>query len=170
MLTLDVFPAADMRRHASTDSTIPPENIENIEEVDLLGPAHRIAELVAARGEAGQFDFIISSHNFEHLPDPVSFLQACSLVLRPGGVLSMVIPDKRCCFDYFRLVSTLSAVLQAFAEKRERPTAAQMFDLASMHCRLREDDVDLHSFSLDKNPADIVALRKVEEAHEAWRA
>jgi hypothetical protein len=36
-----------------------------IEDVDLVGPSTQIAELVRARGEA---DYIVSSHNFEHLP------------------------------------------------------------------------------------------------------
>jgi SAM-dependent methyltransferase len=170
VLSLDVFDDRELRRRAAADPSIPSEMVANIEEVDLLGPAHRIAELVAARGESGPFDFVISSHNFEHLPDPISFLQACSTVLRPGGVLAMAIPDKRCCFDYFRPLSMLPEVLQAWAEKRERPTAAQVLEWFSMHCRLRKDGAESITFSLSDDPCNIVADRAVEEAHKAWRA
>jgi hypothetical protein len=143
--------------------------IQNIEEVDLLGPAHLVAELVAARGGLGEFDFIVSSHNFEHLPNPIGFLQACSQTLRSGGILSMAIPDKRTCFDYFRPLSTLGILLEAYADSRERPSITQHFDLNSLHCRYRADEEELTSFSLTNDPARVVALQTVEEAYQAWR-
>src|ERR1700730_11534889 len=99
-LAIDVFDGATLRRHAADDQQIPDELIANIEEVDLLGSSSAVAELVAAQHQLGTFDYIISSHNFEHLPDPVRFLQGCGKVLRPGGILSMAIPDRRTCFDY----------------------------------------------------------------------
>jgi SAM-dependent methyltransferase len=170
VLSLDVFDAAELRRRAASDPNIPPGMMANIEEVDLVGPAHRIAELVAARSETGSFDFILSSHNFEHLPNPISFLQACAEVLRPGGTLSMAIPDKRCCFDYFRPLTTLPNILQAWAEKRARPTAEQVFEQLSLHCRLRKGSEELIAFPLSDDPADIVACRTVEDAHGHWRS
>ncbi|HET8637919.1 MAG TPA: methyltransferase domain-containing protein [Acidobacteriaceae bacterium] len=170
VLSLDVFDTEELRRRAAADPNIPSAMVANIEEVDLVGPAHRIAELVAARGETGSFDFILSSHNFEHLPDPVSFLQACSEVLRPGGVLSMAIPDKRCCFDYYRPLTGLPAVLQAWAEKRARPTAEQVFEHLNLHCRLQKGSEELIAFPLSDDPADIVACRTVEDAHGHWRS
>ena len=49
-----------------------------IEEVDLVGSCTHIGKLVRARGEAGKFDYIVSSRNFEHLPNPIRFLQGCA--------------------------------------------------------------------------------------------
>ena len=80
---------------------------------------------------------MISSHNFEHSPNPIRFLQGCGKVLKPGGVLSMALPDKRACFDYFRPHTTLGQWLEAFFAERERPTPAQVFDQDSLHSRLR---------------------------------
>ncbi|HET7881386.1 MAG TPA: hypothetical protein VFL55_10905, partial [Acetobacteraceae bacterium] len=74
VLSLDVFDAPTLLNIAANDANIPDSMMPNIEEVDLLGPAHRLAELVAERGELGEFDFIVSSHNFEHLPNPIGFL------------------------------------------------------------------------------------------------
>ena len=90
-----------------------------IEDVDLVGSSTHIGELVRARGEAGTFDYVVSSHNFEHLPNPIRFLQGCAEALRPGGILSMAIPDRRACFDYFRPVTRLSDWIQAFVEDRK---------------------------------------------------
>lgn len=127
---LDVYDADQLRERAAADPGIAPAAIARIETVDLLGPAHRLAELAGAAGHAPHsFDFVLSSHNFEHLPDPLRFLQAVQQVLKPGGVLSMVLPDKRFCFDMLRPRSTLGEVLEAYFERREQPTLRQHFDM-----------------------------------------
>jgi len=169
VLALDVFDAAKLRDMALADPNIPAASICDIEEVDLLGPAHRIAELVGARGESGKIDFILSSHNFEHLPNPVAFLRGCSEVLRPGAVLSMAIPDKRTCFDYFRPLSTLAAMLEAYAENRERPTATQLLEMQTLHARYRTEAGELGSFPLTDDPSHVVAHRTMEEAYANWK-
>jgi SAM-dependent methyltransferase len=169
VLSLDVFDAPMLRERAARDPSIPDSMVPNIEEVDLLGPAHQVAELVSARGDLGRFDFIVSSHNFEHLPNPIGFLRACSETLRPGGILSMAIPDKRACFDYFRPVSTLGSLLEAYAEERQRPSITQHFDQNSLHCRYRADEGELIGFPLVNDPNRLTALETVEEAYQAWQ-
>ncbi len=48
---------------------------------------------------AGHFDFIIASHVFEHLEDPLRALEEFSRVLRPGGKVLLAIPDRRVSRD-----------------------------------------------------------------------
>src|SRR3954469_3901878 len=91
-LALDVFDSQTLRQRAAVDPNISHEAAEMIEEVDLVGSSTHVGELVRARGEAGSFDYIVSSHNFEHLPNPIRFLQGCADAVKPGGVLSMAIP------------------------------------------------------------------------------
>jgi SAM-dependent methyltransferase len=170
ILVLDVFDGTTLRERAPADPNVPANEICRIEEVDLVGSATRIGELVAARGEAGQIDFILSSHNFEHLPNPIAFLRACSEVLRPGGILSMAIPDKRTSFDYFRPISTLGAMLEAFVENRERPTATQLLEMQTLQSRYRTAAGDAAGFDLADDPRRVVALHMMEEAHTAWKA
>lgn len=129
VLVLDVQDADRLRARAAKDPAITPQGVASIEPVDLLGPAHRMAEMAAAAGhEPGSFDFVVSSHNFEHLPDPLRFLQAAQQVLKPGGVLAMAVPDKRCCFDLLRPRSTLGAILEAYFEARQQPSFRQQFE------------------------------------------
>jgi len=132
---LDVFDTATLRQRAEGDPGIGESAVTRIEEVDFVGSSTNIAELVGADDLLGTFDYIVSSHNFEHLPDPIKFLQGCEKVLRPGGVLSMAIPDRRCCFDYFRPYSSLAEMLAAYFERRERPTQAQIFERWSLQAR-----------------------------------
>lgn len=126
--TLDVFDAAELRRKAAGDPNIPAERIAEIEDVDLVGSAGDLADLTAARyGADHRFDWILSSHNIEHVPDPVRFLAQCAAVLRPGGTLRLAVPDKRFCFDHFRPLTDTSEWLEAFFERRPRPTGWQVF-------------------------------------------
>jgi 3-dehydroquinate dehydratase len=55
---------------ATNDPHITAEQRVSIEDVDIVGSSIAIGDLVEARGETGTFDYIVSSHNFEHLPEP----------------------------------------------------------------------------------------------------
>lgn len=126
-LSLDLFSLDALRKKNQNDQNLSNELISNIEEVDIIGSASDIEDLIAARGEMGSFDYVISSHNFEHLPNPIKFLQGAAAVLKENAILSMAIPDKRGCFDYFRPHSETADFLAAYAENRVAPTITQIF-------------------------------------------
>jgi hypothetical protein len=131
VLILDVFDTDRLRRNASEDPNIPSARVSEIEAVDIVSDASSLGQAVAERGLTGQMDYIVSSHNFEHLPNPIGFLQGCSAALRVGGVLTMAIPDYRACFDHFRAPTRLADWLQAYHEGRTQPAPATIFDFAS---------------------------------------
>jgi hypothetical protein len=58
----------------------------------------------------------------------ISFLKQLENLLKVGGVVSLVIPDRRYCFDTFRPSSTIGDILQAHIEMRTRHTAGTVFD------------------------------------------
>jgi SAM-dependent methyltransferase len=126
--TIDVFDTEELRRRATADPNLGPDRVPGIEDVDLVGSACDLADLTVAKyGASRKFDWILSSHNFEHLPDPIRFLQQCAAVLGATGTLRMAVPDKRYCFDHFRRISDVSEWLQAFHERRTKPTIYQVF-------------------------------------------
>jgi predicted SAM-dependent methyltransferase len=100
-------------------------NLDNIEPVDFVWDGRPITELV---GKANCYDFIIASHVIEHVPDFITFLQECEKLLAENGILSLVVPDKRYCFDYFSPLTTTGNIVDAWKEKRTRPTPGQIFD------------------------------------------
>lgn len=102
-----------------------PVDVNRIEEVDFVWHGEPLPELV---GGQAQYDWIIASHVFEHLPDPISFLTGCEQVLRPGGVVSLVIPDKRYCYDRYRPLATTGAVLDAHARRQRAASPGNVFD------------------------------------------
>jgi predicted SAM-dependent methyltransferase len=100
-------------------------NIDSIEHVDFIWKGENLSNLI---GSKECYDYIIASHVIEHIPDVITFLQQCALLLKSNGVLSLVIPDKRYCFDFFLPCSTTGQLIDAYDEKRIKPTRGQVFD------------------------------------------
>ncbi|MHB9021055.1 MAG: methyltransferase domain-containing protein [Halothiobacillus sp.] len=164
-ISLDIFNTDDLRNRSQNDELVPEEKLSNIEEVDIVGNATDIAELVDKRGELGTYDYIISSHNFEHLPNPIKFLQGCGRVLKKNGLISMAIPDKRGCFDYFRPHSTTADFIEAFFEDRKMPSLAQQFAHTSLTARYNNSIV----FMQNENPSNVRAGRSLAEDFHNWQ-
>ena len=56
-------------------------------------------------------DFVIAGHLIEHMPDPIFFVNECWRVLRPGGVLFLIVPDKNTGYDIKRTITSLPHVI-----------------------------------------------------------
>jgi SAM-dependent methyltransferase len=135
-------------------------NLDNIEDVDFVwhgGPLH---ELI---GCEQCYDWIIASHVIEHVPDLISFLQECEKLLKPNGVLSLVIPDKRYCFDYFNVPTSTGELLDAFDQKRKRPSPGKVFD---HFAGAAHRDGRIAWGQTDTGP--ITLLHGFDEAHAKW--
>lgn len=103
----------------------PAINKNRIPYIDYVWGDKSLIELV---GPNLKFDYVIASHVIEHVPDLVSWLNEIHQVLKPNGILSLVVPDKRYTFDFCRQTSKFSDVLAAYIEKRKRPSISQIID------------------------------------------
>jgi hypothetical protein len=100
--------------------------LEKIEEVDYVWSGEKLSVLV---GKSNQYDWIIASHVIEHVPDLISFFQECEkLLISNDGVLALVVPDMRYCFDCLSPLTTVGELLDAYESKRSRPTPGQIFN------------------------------------------
>lgn len=129
---LDHLSAEELRQKYASHVMTHGVNLDNIEEVDFVWRGEPLAELV---GERGCFDWIIASHVIEHIPDPISFFQQCELLLRPQGRLSLIVPDKRYCFDVLNPLTDTGDWLDAYVERRTHPTPGQVFTHFANSCR-----------------------------------
>ncbi len=148
VMILDVFDTERLRENAAKDVYISDEGAAKIEPVDLVGDASSIAQLAKSKTDFQEVQFVVSSHNFEHLPNPIKFLVGCGEILRPGGVLSMVVPDCRCCFDHFRYPTRLSEWLQAFVEDRNQPNAETVFENSQVFANIIKDGESVTSVGI----------------------
>jgi len=152
---LDVFETADLIERAKLDPAIG-EKYKEIEEVDFLfkgslleSVMEKLSDAEAKRviGGEGYFDYIASSHNFEHQPNPVQFLLDCSQLLRVGGMLTMAIPIGTRCFDRMRPLSTTGHMIDAFLSKSSKPTTGQLVDFyLNIVCEANTSAAIYHQF------------------------
>lgn len=77
-----------------------------IPEVDFLCPTSDYRVVVT-----GQFDYVIANHVFEHVPNPIAWLQMIGTMLSDRGTLFLSLPDKKHTFDKYRPDTPLSHIL-----------------------------------------------------------
>jgi SAM-dependent methyltransferase len=112
-------------------------NVPSVQEGDIVGvdfvwSGSRLADLV---GEV-RFDYVIASHVIEHIPNPIYWLEQIAECLNPGGLLSLVIPDKRFTFDRARPLAILADIVGAYVEGATKPTSSQIFSHCSSHLQV----------------------------------
>lgn len=95
-----------------------PVDCERIEPVDFVCADGDYLRAIPGAMHS-TFDYIVASHAIEHFPDLLGFLITAERLLAPGGVLALVVPDKRFCFDFFRPLSTTADILYAHYEQRK---------------------------------------------------
>ena len=100
----------------------------NIEEVDFVWQGETYKELT---GKERHYDWIIASHVIEHTPDLIGFLVQCDEVLKEDGVLSLAVPDKRYCFDYFRPVTGVAKVIDNHLLGNKHHTPGAIFEFSA---------------------------------------
>ena len=98
-------------------------NLDNIEPVDFIWQKQSYTELT---GKKKYYDWIIASHLIEHTPDLIGFLNECDTILKDDAVISLVIPDKRYCFDHFRPLTGISRIIDSHFEKNTIHSAGIM--------------------------------------------
>jgi SAM-dependent methyltransferase len=91
--------------HLATDDLVakytgdPKVDERSIVSTDFVWGSNTLAEAV---GDLAPFDYVVASHVLEHVPDLVGWLDEVAAVLRPGGRLSLAMPDRRYTFDVRR--------------------------------------------------------------------
>jgi SAM-dependent methyltransferase len=90
--------------------------------------------LIDAQAEAerlpfvsGSLDYVASSHLIEHIANPIRALLEWHRVLKPGGFIWMVVPDRRETFDRKRERTPLSHLIADY-EKGTTQSDAQHID------------------------------------------
>ncbi len=147
--SVDVFTRDQLVDNYRKDPTV---NIENIVEPTYVIPDNDYSAINE------KFNCIFSSHNIEHMPCLVTFLNNLGSVLSDDGHVYLAIPDKRFCFDHFKKETDIYDVLQLHYEKNNRPGFSDVLKMATQithnnpidHWNLIHGEID-PDVALEKN-------------------
>lgn len=78
-----------------------------------------------------KYDYVVASHVIEHIPNMIAWLNDVSSVLKPGGILSLAIPDMRFTFDIGRGLSRVSEVIGSYLDGVSKSTSSMIYDSIS---------------------------------------
>lgn len=122
---LDHASAEELREKYATNALMV-SHVDDIVDVDFVWrPGQTLTEAVGAEAP---FDFVLASHVVEHIPNPIGWLQQVAAILSEGGLASLIVPDKRYCFDAKRSVTAPGQWIDAYLRGIDRPTFHQIFD------------------------------------------
>ncbi len=116
----------ELREWYRNDPTV---DVEKIVGIDYLWGKSTFVEAV---GADKKFDYVIASHVIEHVPDMIGWLKEISSILKPLGILSLVVPDKRYTLDRLRRTATGADLIEACLCYLRKPSPRQIFDHFSL--------------------------------------
>jgi len=76
------------------------------------------------------FDYVLASHVIEHVPNPIGWLNQILEVVKVGGIVSLLVPDRRASNDYYRAETSLAELIACFLEDSAVPSPRQIADFA----------------------------------------
>ncbi len=100
-------------------------DVANLVDIDFVWtPGSILKDCVDGRA----YDYVVSSHVLEHVPNPLGWLEQQLDVCRIGAIISMAVPTKFDFMDLPRDNTTFSEWIAAYVEDRRIPSAQQIFD------------------------------------------
>jgi SAM-dependent methyltransferase len=155
---VDYLPTDELRAKYGSDP--------NVDEASIV-PVHVVLEdgRLPASSRQGEYDYIVASHVFEHLPDPIGWLQQCGEALRPQGTLCLALPDKRYTWDILRPVTRLAEWVEGYCLGQTLPTVRHVFDATSTTALMPSGT----PWQRPPTPAELQPERGLPEAYELAR-
>ena len=80
-----------------------------------------------------KYDFIISSNCLEHVANPLKAVEEWIRVLKKGGAILLVMPNKEFCFDHNRPTTKFSHLLQDYQSNINENDLTHLDEILEMH-------------------------------------
>lgn len=147
-----------------------PDVADSIVQVDVIDDAETLATVAD-----GTFDFVVAAHVIEHMRNPIGAIVNWLRVVREGGQVYLVVPDKRRTFDKLRVRTPLAHMVLDYQQPSRERDFEHFLDY-SVHVhhalidqaiseaeRLRDIDYSIHFHVFI--PTDIVQLVEWIDGH-----
>ncbi len=112
------------------------------------------------------FDFVVNSHVLEHVFNPGRQIQEWLRIIKPGGILYMIVPDKNYCFDRRRSVTSVDHLMKEYFDDVKKVTLDHYQDFmintngedghyrdisekSIMACYQAQSSIHVHTFTPD---------------------
>ena len=142
-----------------------PESV-NLVDIDFVWhPEKRLKDCAENR----KYDYVISSHVWEHVPNPIGWLEQVLEVCNDGAIVAMALPLKYNPIDYIRKETEVSELVGNYLENRSIPSAKQVFDCLS-NARKIEVAVAKNTFTPEEFATQPLSYSKMEAMGFAYRA
>jgi SAM-dependent methyltransferase len=79
------------------------------------------------------YDFVVASHVLEHIANPLRALCEWKRVLKPGGALLILVPDKRHTFDHKRPFTSFEHIEADFRANTQEDDLTHLDEVLSLH-------------------------------------
>lgn len=104
-----------------------PKIAHHIPRVDILDDAETLATVAPA-----SFDFLVAAHVIEHMRNPIGALVNWARVVRDGGLIYLIVPDKRRTFDERRVRTTLEHLVLDYRQPSAERDVEHYLDYATL--------------------------------------
>jgi SAM-dependent methyltransferase len=84
------------------------------------------------------YDFVLSCHSLEHVANPLKALHEWKRVVRSGGHILLVLPNKEANFDHRRPITSLDHLLRDLAADIGEDDLTHLEEILSLHDLARD--------------------------------
>ena len=95
------------------------------------------------------YDFVFSSHSLEHIANPLKAIKEWLRILKKGGYLIIIVPEKSACFDHKRNYSKFTTLLSQYEKNVGEDDLSTLPEILKNHDLSMDLPAgDLRSFTL----------------------
>lgn len=83
----------------------------------------------------GTYDFVFGSHCLEHIANPLKALFEWSRIIKDGGYMVLILPERSECFDHMRSISSFSTILSQYEKNVGEDDLSTLPEILEKHDR-----------------------------------
>lgn len=83
--------------------------------------------------KSSKYDIILSSNNLEHIANPIKALKEWIRVLKPNGLIFLVLPKKELTFDHRRNITTIDHMIEDYIKDVGEGDQTHLQEILSLH-------------------------------------